>query len=419
LLTELFSTAIGFSYFEKLIDTGDRSKVENEATRLLDMNPMLGEVGGYDYYEDWAEDFVELLHEVANNIDNPAVAHDMLVQKWNDITVTSGMIYYMRLLAATYLKSNAETYDPFIADSGGVVGYCSQSIEIINREIEHLGIVALVNVLLKPVNFVLEIAYLDRSPGSQVNTYRFPEEANNQDTAALGPIIYLLYRPDHYDILYRPPPNPPSQPLSIQVHRVSSLTDNATISSTQNDLGAFSTVDFGTLAMIPGFGGTNMHIPPPSCGPQVSEAFQPSQEPQSPWASSFGLTPTSQPTPPQGPVVTPGPSPNPPLSPHANLGPSQPPRGMSAQPGMTAGSSSLTPSPECSIRFSPMQLEYDGSQGGYPEPTFQVKTNTFKNSVWNRAHFGNPDFHPEEWSPDGENIDTRLGSKRRGSRKEL
>lgn len=411
--------AIGFSYFEKLIGTGDRAKVENEATRLLDMNPMLGEVGGYDYYEDWAEDFVQLLHDAANNIDNPAVAHNMLVQKWNDVTVTSGMIYYMRLLAATYLKSNAETYDPFIADSGGVKGYCSQSIEIINREIEHLGIVALVNVLLKPVNFVLEIAYLDRSPGSQVNTYRFPEEANNQDAAALGPIIYLLYRPDHYDILYRPPPNPPPQPVSIQVHRVSSLTDNAGISSTQNDLSAFSTVDFGTLAMLPGFGGSNMHIPPPSCGPPMSEASHPSQEPQSPWAPSFGLTPSSsQPTPPQGPVVTPGPPPNPPLSPHANLGPSQPPRGMSAQPGMMAGPS-LTPSPECSIRFSPMQLEYDGSHGGYPEPTFQVKTNTFKNSVWNRAHFGNPDFHPEEWSPDGENVDARLGSKRRGSRKEL
>lgn len=75
---------------------------------------------------------------------------------------------------------------------------------------------------------------------------------------------------------------------------------------------------------------------------------------------------------------------------------------------------SLASAPECTIRFSPMQLEYDGSKNNYPEPTFQVTTNTFKNSVWNRAHFGNPDFHPEEWSPEDENIDGRLGPKRKG-----
>ncbi|KAL6870193.1 hypothetical protein ACO1O0_001531 [Amphichorda felina] len=374
------------------------------------MNPMLGEVGGYDYYEDWAEEFVDFLREIANSIGNRAVAHELVHQKWNDVAATSGMIYYLRLLAATYLKANAETYDPFIADAGGVQAYCSQSVELINHEIEHLGIVALVNVLLKPINLVLEIAYLDRSPGGHVNTYRFPEEANNQDASALGPIIYLLYRPDHYDILYKSPPRAPSQPVSIQVHRVSSFTDNAGISGTQGDLGSFSTVDFGTLAMIPGFGGGGMPLSPPPGGPPTSEAFQRSQQAQNPWVPQFGLTTTPpQPSTPQPPVVASGPPPNPPLSPHASMAP--------RQPAMVPGAA-LAQSPECSIRFSPMQLEYDGSKGSYPEPTFQVKTNTFKNSVWNRAHFGNPDFHPEEWSPEDENVDGRIGSKRRGSRKE-
>ena len=406
-----FLTAIGFSYFEKLVDTGDRTQIENEANRLLGMNPMLGEVGGYDYYEDWAEEFVDFLREIANNIDNRAVAHELVHQKWNDEAATSGMIYYLRLLAATYLKANPETYDPFIADTGGVQGYCSQSIELINREIEHLGIEALVNVLLKPVNFVVEIAYLDRSPGSQVNTYRVPAEANNQDDSTLGAIIYLLYRPEHYDILYRPPPEAPSQPVSIQVHRVSSFTDNAGISSTQNDLGSFSTVDYGTLAMIPGFGGAGMPMSPPG-GPSTSEAFQTSQQGQTPWAPQFGLAaPSPQPSTPQPPVVAAGPAPNPPLSPHASIGPRQPPPMMPGAP--------LAPSPECSIRFSPMQLEYDGGKSNYLEPPFQVRTNTFKNSVWNRAHFGNPDFHPEEWCPEDESADGRMGSRRRGSRKEV
>ncbi|KAF4979918.1 hypothetical protein FZEAL_3960 [Fusarium zealandicum] len=71
----------------------------------------------------------------------------------------------------------------------------------------------------------------------------------------------------------------------------------------------------------------------------------------------------------------------------------------------------------CTIRFSQVQLEYNVGKNNFPEPTFQVTTNTFKNSVWNRAHYGNPDFHPEEWSPDDEHTDGRVGSKRK-SRKE-
>lgn len=373
--------------------------------RLAAENTRLGEIGGYDYYEDFADEFFDTLKDIGSNVGNPPVAHALLHQKWNDANTTAGMIYYMRLLAATFLKSESERFDPFIADSGGVRAYCNHSIEVINREIEHLGIVALTSVLLVPNNFVLEIAYLDRSPGSQVTTYRVPEEANNQDDASLGPVINLLYRPDHYDILYRVMPQQ-QIPTDIQVLRVGNISDNAGIASAPMDLNAFSTGNFDALSMIPGFSATGMGMPPDGGGPPVNDGFPPSQQ-QSPW---FGLT-ASTPTPPQPQVVTPGPPPNPSLSPQIAGGP-RPPPGMGAQPGMMPGAS-----PECTIRFSRVQLEYDGGNMGHPEP-FQVTTSTFKNSVWNRAHFGNPDFHPEEWSPEDEAMDGRLGSRRKGSRKE-
>jgi ubiquitin thioesterase protein OTUB1 len=63
------------------------------------------------------------------------------------------------------------------------------------------------------------------------------------------------------------------------------------------------------------------------------------------------------------------------------------------------------------IRFSTHQLDYENNS--FPEPTFQVTTNTFKNSVWNRAHYGNPDFQPEEWNPDEDGVDNRIGGKRK------
>ncbi|KAF4122901.1 ubiquitin thioesterase protein OTUB1 [Geosmithia morbida] len=398
------------TYVEKTIlaEIGDPVAIENEAVRLLGMNTMLGEVGGYDYYEDWAEEFVDFLREIGRNADNQAVAVALVHQKWNDLASTSGMIYYLRLLAATYLKANAETYDPFIADNSGVQGYCAQSVELINREIEHLGIVALANVLLKPANLVLEIAYLDRSSGSQVNKYRLPEEANGQDESNLGPVIYLLYRPDHYDILYRLRQplsiEDPAHPSSIQVHRVGGFTHNTTIASTQDDLGAFSSVDFSTLSLIPGFGGAGMTL----------EA----QSSPSPWLGhQLGLS--SPPPPPNVPAnLSPNPPPlvipGAPVS-DASISPHTAPAEVSVLPptGIVGG-----PPPEFTIRFSPMQLEYDGSNSSYSEASFQVKTNTFKNSVWNRAHFGNPNFHPEEWSPEDEAIDGRMGSKRRSSKRD-
>lgn len=386
----LVLTAIGFSYFEKLIDSGDQALIEGEVARLMSFGHMLATVGQYDYFDDWSEYMFTLLREIAESMGNPAVAHLLLLQRWNDNEVTSNIIYYMRLLAGTFLKANAATYDPFIPDGGGIQSYCRTTIEIPNREIEQLGIIALVNMLLKPVNFFLEIAYLDRSPGAQVNQYRFPEEANGQDPSSLGPIIYLLYRPDHYDILYRAPPpeslpvHVPVGPVSMQVNRVTGFTHDTEITSTPSNLSPFSNVDFGALSMIPGFtssmGGGMATLAPPLSS-QVAEPFSPQETTWMPQYQSPMEASTPQPIPHQPTMVAP---PQP-----ATPGLQQP---MMVNPG-------LAPGEECNIRFSPMQLDYEESKSNFPEPTFQVKTRPLKNSVFNRAHFGNPDFLPELWSP--------------------
>ena len=370
--------------------------------RLAAENPRLGENGGYDYYEGFADEFFDTLKDIGAHVGNPPMAHALLHSKWNDANANAGMIYYMRLLAATFLKSESERFDPFIADSGGVQSYCSHSIEGINREIEHLGIVALTSVLLAPNNFVLEIAYLDRNPDSQVTTYRVPQEANNHE-ASLGSVIHLLHRPDHYDILYRDIPQQ-QIPTGLQVLRASQMSDNAGIvNASQMDLGAFATNNFDALSMIPGFGATGLPMPLGAGGLLVNDAFAPSLQ-QSPW---YGLTASTQ-TPPQ-PVVTPGPLPN--TSPQTHLWPKVPP-GIAPSPGIMPAQSS-----QCTIRFSQVQRDRNEAKMAHPEPS-QGTTNTSKDSVWNRAHFGNPEFHPEQWSPEDETMDMRLGSRRKGSRKE-
>ncbi|KFA60531.1 hypothetical protein S40285_07578 [Stachybotrys chlorohalonatus IBT 40285] len=401
--------AIGFSYYEKLIEVGNQMQIEGEVARLMSLNQMLMTVGGYSYVEDWSDEATGLLRDLAANISDPSMAHIILMDRWNDESSAGHIIYYLRLLAATYLKANAETYDPFIPDALGVAAYCSQSIEPPNREIENLGIVALAEILLKPVNLVLEIAYLDRSAGSQVNCYRFPEEANGQNVGSLGPIIYLLYRPDHYDILYHA--SAPSE-SPLQVHRVDGFTHNMNIRS-DSDMRAFSTVDFHAITDIPtSFAPAALSpMAPPLVASPMEESFtnSPQTQQRSQWVGQYSetipsTTPEAAMPPHDMPMIASGTGM--PMPPGAEMDSSAP---MMAGPGLVQG----MPNSGYLIRFSPVQLEYNEGKNHFPEPAFQVTTSTFKNSVYNRAHYGNPDFHPEEYNPERDSREVKMGGKKK------
>jgi ubiquitin thioesterase protein OTUB1 len=385
-------TAIGFGYFETLIASGDQSQVEAEITRINDYTDLIVSVGGFNpvIFEDFVEETIDLLKEISDNISNRDACMTCLLEKFNDRVSSNAIIYHLRLLASTWLKANASLYEPFIPDGLGISGYCASYIERLDREIEHLVITLLASVLLEPVNFVLEIAYLDRSPGTQVNVYRFPESANGRDSSVLGPIIYLLYRPDHYDILYR---SSPVAATSIQVNRVASFTHQHDITSHQPSLHSFSTVDFSPLAMIPGFSASPPGLSPlasPTATAPIPDAF--ASSPQSPWLSQ------PFPNPLQGAAPNPTPS-----------APSQAQSLSAQQPA--AGSPGDSPTTTYPLRFSTKFYEHQYQLDNatfQAEPTFT--TNMFKNSHFNKAHYNNPDFHPEEWTPDDDVVEFKAPS---------
>ena len=61
-------------------------------------------------------------------------------------------------------------------------------------EIENVSMSALAAVLIQPAGLALEILYLDRSVGEEVNTYYFG--ASDQATESTPrPTFRLLYRP--------------------------------------------------------------------------------------------------------------------------------------------------------------------------------------------------------------------------------
>lgn len=373
--------AIAFAYFETLVKCGNINLVQSEVHRMTELNKYVEEVIGGD------ESILELMMEATLLLFNDIIT-DMserndpmpnLFAKFNDPQTSNCYVYHLRLLAAARLKDNRDEYEPYLDDT--IQNYIDKTVMPVNREIDHICVVALHHILLRPTNMVLDIAYLDRSEGTEVNVHRLPEEANGQDPSTLGPIIYLLYRPDHYDILYRdtqvhiaPVPAMPA-PVELRINRVNSFVPHnqdfeEPVAAMQDT--SYS-MDMTALAMIPGLPSTLS--PPPMTDPYASS-------PASSWVSHF--TPE---------VISP------------------PPQNQPSPPQQQATVHQL--------RFSkynfPNLHEMAAESGSAHEPPFT--TNTFKNSHFNTAHYNNLNFQPEMYQPDAEEEASSNGHSKIGGRK--
>ena len=118
------------------------------------------------------------------------------------------------MLTSAWMKTRPTDYEAYLETS--VIEYCAIVIEPFSVELDHVGVKALIDCLVIPADFRVEISYLDRSAGSEVNVHHFE---NGEHTFA--PTLRLLYRPyvfmlintsvslpnmtlrGHYDIIYK------------------------------------------------------------------------------------------------------------------------------------------------------------------------------------------------------------------------
>ncbi|CAJ2504417.1 Uu.00g118110.m01.CDS01 [Anthostomella pinea] len=376
--------AIAFAYFETLAQCGDVNQVSGERARLKSLDVFIQNDIGEQTWElmvDMVEETDVLFDDVITAMEAGQNPMAIITAKFNDAATSPSLIYHQRLLATAWLRANAAEYRDRI--EGGIESYISSNIMVINMEIEYIGVVILCDILLKPAGMVLEIAYLDRSEGTEVNVYRMPNEAVGQGASTLGPFIYLLYRPGHYDLLYRDSQlqaTPvPTGPISLQVNRATFAHHHDIQSTVASN---YSTLDLSVLGMIPG-GFEPSGLSPltcPTAPSPVSDSY--AHSPQSPWVTqnfpdNLPLPPSQQPTPPQQQATTP-----------------------------------VTVHP---LRFSkynfPLLPEMAENNSSY-EPAYT--TNTFKNSHFNVAHYNNTNFQPEMYRPDG---DEEMPSGKVGGRK--
>ncbi|KAF4541373.1 Peptidase C65 [Lasiodiplodia theobromae] len=344
--------AVAFGYFEALQRAGDRHKFLEEQSRLRSLANLLNQIGlQADVYEDFADETLGLLRKLANT---SASDDAPLLDAFNDMMASMGIITHLKasLLTSAWIQTHPQDFEPFLLGQD-LQQYCRSHVEAGNCEIEHVTLTALFQVLLKPAGFALEILYLDRSAGEEGDMYHF--EATTHDGVPImdPPTVRLLYRPGHYDILYKAEEiqrtMAPQMPTQVAVNLAPHFNEDYVHMNRE-----FSDV----LAYIPGMG-------PQSFAPSLGQPSYMSD----PFAS-YAPTPTQPPPQPTPQLYSPLPVPHSQeyVAPNVALE-TAPPVGL-AMPGTgKVDRGSL-------FRPSAYELKPDFNSGPTHSPTFQ--TSIFK-----------------------------------------
>jgi hypothetical protein len=102
-------------------------------------------------------------------------------------------ITWLRCLTSAQLQRHPELYSPYLVDHSSIKAFCAAEVDCMNREVDAVQILALTTEL----GVAVRIEYLDGSEGSGLHGYVMPEGKQEDG------VVTLLYRPGHYDIIYR------------------------------------------------------------------------------------------------------------------------------------------------------------------------------------------------------------------------
>lgn len=208
--------AIAFCYFEALLRIGDVSKFETEEVRLKSMANLVKSTGfAEDYVDDFAQEAFDLLSQLSSALQSmdTTTTDAILLQAFNDFGRSMAIITYFKVrhlltpvhpyanssvqcLASAWIQSHPNDYLPFVPQYSDLKSYCAAHIDLAAAEIDHVAMAALGEVLVKPAGLCLEVLYLDRSPGEEINnTYRVGPPGLDEFALANTPTMRLLYRP--------------------------------------------------------------------------------------------------------------------------------------------------------------------------------------------------------------------------------
>ncbi|GKY96662.1 hypothetical protein MPSEU_000625800 [Mayamaea pseudoterrestris] len=167
------------------------------------------------YTELTLEIFYDTMCDLIQSLSTPVALHDTLAQ---ENASSDYCTWFLRLVTAAHLKLNAERFLPFVLNGEASEStstmmnassdnnsksyanqvmhqFCATQVEPMGRECEHLQIMALAEAM----HCRVVVEYLD---GHSDKVTRHAFGPSDKASSSLY-TIHLLYRPGHYDILYR------------------------------------------------------------------------------------------------------------------------------------------------------------------------------------------------------------------------
>ncbi|EXJ86194.1 hypothetical protein A1O1_06564 [Capronia coronata CBS 617.96] len=382
-----------FGYFEILLQSGDIGLIDQELVRLQSFEQTMRAVGvDYDIIIDMFDYTWELFAAIKAAAERGDKSDHVLLEIMNDAPKSDSIVYHFKMMTSSFMQVQSERYEAFLEVP--VAQYCLTRIDPANQEIDHIGLQALTDAVIAPAYIALEVSYLDRSTGNEVTPHQFVLNSQN------WPAIRLIYRPGHYDIIYKDD-NPIQVFLQAEAPQYIAPLSNELFRGDADAMELYFT-------MFP-------NMPTQSQGgPQVEPSTNSSQlqyrhpQPSSFTNSSLGqqsyFPPVSQSVPQQQPTLPvrthslPYPVHQSPMTPshsqvsRSSISPQSPPPNT---PGAGPCGPGTTPrrSTEPQIRYNEMCHIYNNQR----HESLPLDPVSFGSSTQSPANYLNPDFQPLMW----------------------
>ncbi|THU43948.1 hypothetical protein C4D60_Mb02t02240 [Musa balbisiana] len=200
-----FYRSFMFSYLEHILETQDTAEVDRILANIEQCRKAQLVLGDQEYViSEIFSLFIDLLKSVIQENDN-SISHELLLDKSCDQTFSDNVVLFLRMVTSGELRIRAEFFAPFAGvESTGMAKFCQDSVETMGEDCDHVHITALCDALGVPTR----VECLDQSTSSSGDLTPkhhdfIPMQSGASDAGNPPvPLVTLLYRPGHYDILY-------------------------------------------------------------------------------------------------------------------------------------------------------------------------------------------------------------------------
>jgi len=181
-----FFRGFGFRLFEYLL--GDEKRLDEFRSVVSSSKDEMVELGMPPFtVEDFYDNFMDNLDRLKGE---SKMSINELEDLFNDEGLSNYIVVFLRLLVSKQLQKEADFYQNFIEGDILLKDFCATEVEPMFKESDHIHIIG----LTADTGVSVRVIYLDRD-GEKVQNHDFPDGSD--------PMVHLIYRPGHYDIIYQ------------------------------------------------------------------------------------------------------------------------------------------------------------------------------------------------------------------------